>query len=87
MQTIKISKALDPNELLDLKEQLLVSVETAKTITFDVTQLENISTPLIQFFIAFQKTGVDIKFKHTAGPFLELLQDFGCEQAFEGALV
>lgn len=88
MSTFALSPTPSTSEVSELKEQLLIAVQTNNSISFDCEKLEIINTPLLQLFLSLIKhhTNVSFQFLNVQEEVRTALGDFGCLAHFEGVL-
>lgn len=90
MATIKLCSNTDINQVVDLKEQLIVALQSSEPIIFDASFADNVSTPLLQLLLITkmecdQKDNNVFTIKDPSQSFLTAIKDFGCFAHFEGS--
>jgi anti-anti-sigma regulatory factor len=83
----------DLNQVANLKEQLITTLQSGskEPIVFDASNVENITTPLIQLLLIAllegQKNGTAVSIQDPSQNFMTIIKDFGCLDHFEGAII
>jgi len=87
--TVKLPSNADIPFVSDLKEQMIIAAHSQKSITLDASQVESVSTPLLQLLLIIRNHAVEngIKFmiKKPSESFSKSLQNFGCSELLQGA--
>mgnify|MGYP000293517944 CR=1 FL=1 len=90
MTSIKLPVNADLNQVAELKEQLIIALQTQEALEFDAAHVENMSTPLLQLLLvvqsAAQKNHLPLFFKKPSQSFMGVIKNFGCLDYFEGSL-
>ena len=73
----------------EMREELLNAVASHDNIVIDVSDIDYITTPLLELFLSLHKTTQDnqktFTFKNASSYFKETISDFGCQDHLERA--
>ena len=88
MSTFTLTANPSPTDVMELKEQLLVEVQTSKEIIFNCEHLQNVTTPLVQLFLTLITHYKDIQIQclNIHSEIHSALEDFGCIHHFKGVI-
>lgn len=89
MFSIKISHKHDLGTISEMRDDVLNALANHDCIVFDVSDVDYLTTPLVQFFLSLGKTlqgkNKTFSFKNATPHFKEAITDFGCQDYLERA--